>query len=137
MLITNYDTSKIFIWNNRYKRFTLLNDSGAEKDFAPGTIMGRRHATGKVVPLVSTAADGSEVPIGILKSDVEDLADSGEIEVSICVFGEVAESKLVFDNGTDTLETVISNRRLGDRLMGDTAGVIVVPSTELTSDDNQ
>jgi len=133
----NYDTSKIFIWNNRYNPNELLNASGADKDFNPGLVVGRVTATGQIVPLVSTATDGSEIPVGVLRSCVVALADAGTSNVSVCIQGDVAEEQLIFDNGTDTLDTVIDGRSIRDRLIGDTKGINPIPGDELTGFDNQ
>lgn len=69
-------------------------------------------ANGKYVPFDSTTVDGSELIIGILKA--EDIAAAtlvaGDVEDNPIIFTGITfdEAKLVFDNGTDTLATVLS-----------------------------
>lgn len=138
-LHTDYDVSKIFVWNNRYQKETLKNITGGALDYLPGTLMGRITTggdTGKIIPLASAAVDGSAVPVGILLTNVEGLAAAGEKEVSICIAGDVVESKLILD-GSDTVDTVIDGRTIRDRISADTHGIKLVASAELTDFDNQ
>jgi hypothetical protein len=134
-LHTDYDVSKIFVFSNRYESGDLLNASGGVKTFFPGTLMGRITATGKLVPVVSTAVDGSEVPVGVLKTQVSELADAAEKKVNVCIAGDVVESKVILD-GAETMETIIDGRRIKDRIAADTMGIKLVDSFELTGVDN-
>jgi len=134
-LHTDYDVSKIFVFSNRYEGGTLLNASGGVKTFEPGTLMGRVTASGKLVPVASAAVDGSQFPVGILKTSVVDLADTGEKTVNICIAGDVVESKVVLD-GADTMDTIIDARPIKDRIAADTMGIKLVDSFELTGVDN-
>ena len=132
----DFDVSKIFIFNNRYEKGTFLNASGGIKSFVPGTLLGKITASGKIIPLVSGAADGSNIPVGILLTEIKDLADAGEESVNYCIAGDVAEEKVVLDAG-DNLGTVISGRTINDRIIADTMGIKLVASDELTGFDNQ
>ena len=134
-LHTDYDVSKIFVFSNRYEGGTLLNASGGVKTFEPGTLMGRVTASGKLVPVASASVDGSQFPVGILKTSVVDLADTGEKTVNICIAGDVVESKVVLD-GADTMDTIIDARPIKDRIAADTMGIKLVDSFELTGVDN-
>lgn len=134
--ITNYDTSKIFLWNNRYDTFEYENSTGAEVTLEAGTVMGRISTSGKVVPLDSGASDGSQFPIGVLNSKWT-VADGETVNVSLCVSGDVASDKLVFTDEYDDLDTVVSDRRLRDRIGSDTVGIKLVSGTELTGYDNE
>ena len=131
----NYDVSKIFVWDNRYEEGALLNASGGVKSFLPGTLMGRVSASGKLVPVASAATDGSEIPVGILLTSVEDLADAAENDVNICIAGDVVLNKIILD-GADTLDTLIAGRPIKDRIAADTMGIKIVASDELTDFDN-
>lgn len=135
-LHTNYDVSKIFVWNNRYENGTFLNAGGAAASFAPGTVLGRIATSGKIVPLTSAATDGSQIPVGILLTEIVSLAAAGEKTINFCIAGDVVESKLIFD-GSDTVETIVDDRRLKDRIAADTMGIKLVDSFELTGFDNQ
>lgn len=134
---TNFDTSKIFIWNNRFISGTYTNPSasGDEVTLAKGTVMGRISATQKLTPLTSGASDGSQYPVGILADDYTvDYLESAE--VFICVAGDVAE-ELIDLQGSDTLDTVISGRSIRDRIGGDTVGINLVAGTAMDGFDNQ
>lgn len=133
-LFTNYDVSKIFVWDNHYITGEYTNSSGSAVTLAVGTIVGRVHATGKILPLLSTATDGSKWTVGFL-ADAYTVAAGATVNVGICVSGGVVQDKIVL-NGSDTLDTVIDTRRLRDRIPADTLGVRLVPSTELSGTDN-
>lgn len=133
--IINYDVSKIFIWDNRYEKANYTNSTYDPISLVPGTLMGRISATQEIVPLESGASDGSQYPVGILQSEIT--VDEGDtVSLTICVAGDVVESKVILE-GSDTMNTVISGRSIRDRIGGDTVGIKLVPSTELTADDNQ
>lgn len=140
----DYDISKIFVFDNRYTQGTLLNASGASKTFYPGTVLGRIAANGKLIPCDSTATDGSQIPMGILKTEIT-LGIAGEDEVNVCIKGDVVSSKLIFV-GAETLATVVTindsvpaattyTRTMKDLIQS--TGVILVDGDELTGFDNQ
>lgn len=137
-LTVNSDTSKIFIGDNRhdifnYAKVNLTND---DITIPAGTLFGRISATGYVTPLASGASDGSQFPIGILREDKTILyGEDFDGQVTLCVEGRVAEDKVIFQ-GSDTMNTVVSSRRLRDRIGSDTVGIKLVPSTEMTGYDN-
>ena len=98
--------------------------------------MGRITATGKIKALESDAADGSEIPVGILNKDIT-ISAGDTVNVNICVAGDVVEDKIVLTKVGDTLETTISSRRLKDRIGADTVGDKLVASTEHSDFDNK
>lgn len=136
----DYDISKIFIWNNRYISATFNNDTGAEADFAPGTVVARIASTAKIVVLDPTAIDGSQIPIGVLKSSITALADAADKVVNFCYAGDVVEDKLILQ-GSDTLATVVTigtgteNTRI-IRDMLTSVGINIIESDEQTEFDN-
>lgn len=135
-MTTNYDVSKIFIWGNRFVGAQYNNDGYAPVTIAEGTVMGRIKTTGKVIPLESDATDGSQYPVGILQRTIT--VDEGDtVIVDICIAGDVAQEKVILVKDGDTLETVIDNRQIRDRITGDTMGIKLVPGTEQTGFDNQ
>ena len=134
-LHTDYDVSKIFVFSNRYESATLTNASGGVKTFLPGTLMGRITASLKLVPVASAAVDGSQFPVGVLKTQVTDLADATDATVNVCISGDVVESKVILD-GADTMDTIIVARPIRDRIASDTMGIKLVDSFELTGVDN-
>lgn len=130
-----YDTSKIFLWNNRYENALYNNSAYGSVTLLAGTLMGRVSATGWIKPLASGASDGSQFPVGVLANDV--IVDGGALEtLAICVSGDVDESKIILQ-GADTMEVTISSRRLRDRIGADTVGIKLVSGTEMTEYDNQ
>jgi hypothetical protein len=133
---TNFDLSKIFIWNNRYENATYINSGYTPATIPAGTVMGRIGATQNVVPLVSTASDGSQYPVGILACDLNAIAAGATQACTICVSGDVSQDKLVLQ-GADTLSTIVSSRSIFDRIGSDTIGVKITANTEMTQNDNQ
>jgi hypothetical protein len=134
-LFANQDTSKIFVWDNRTATFNYNNATYSDVELTAGMIMGRISATGFITELDATASDGSQFPIGIL-FESQTAEASSTIQLTLCVSGDVVENKLVLKSGT-TLNSVISGRRLFDRIGSDTVGVkLVQGSEELTTFDN-
>lgn len=132
---TNYDVTKIFVWDNRYIDGQYNNSGYEEVTLALGTLMGRISATQLMVPLNSAATDGSQFPVGILAQG-RTVAEGDTIDISICVSGDVAESQVILADG-DTMDTVISDRSIRDRIGADTVGIKLVGGTEMTDFDNQ
>ena len=90
-------------------------DAAETIDVALYTILGQITASGKLVALESDAVDGSQFPIGIINESI--LAASivaGDVNVLDIVVGDgvVNQDKIVFRNGTDTLDTMVSGRTL-------------------------
>lgn len=139
VLHVDNDFNKVFIGRNEYEGgFTFNNNTGGQATFPVGTLVGRRADNGKIVALASgTGTQGENIPLGVLAQEITDLADAADVtDITICVAGKVAEEKLDLQ-GADTLDTVISTRRLRDRILGDTKGVILIASDDLTNFDNQ
>jgi len=128
------DVSKIFLRDNRYQKgYSLNNPTYNPMVLAAGTLMGRISGTGYLAPIYAAGADGTQFPVGILAHDVS--IDSGETqEVTIVDGGDVAENKVLFFYSGQTLETVVSSRRLRDHLQAQ--GIKLVTSTEMTEYDN-
>lgn len=133
---TNYDLSKIFIFNNLYKNGAYVNSSYVTVTLVAGTVMGRQAFSQEIIPLVSTANDGSQFPVGILAADVS-IAAGATVSLPFCESGDVAEEQIAFSNGTDTLDTIVSGRSLRDRMGSDTVGVRLVKVDNMTQNDNQ
>ncbi len=109
ILVTQFDYAKVFLWNNRYKTYTYTNGTGSSVTLAPNTVMAHIPSTNKVMPYVSTATDGSDIPHGILKTQTSLVVANGDsITVTVCVWGDVASEQIVFYNGTDTVTTVVN-----------------------------
>lgn len=136
-MITNYDVSKIFLWNNRFENDNYVNNSNYNPvTLRAGTVMGRVALTNVLVPCDASQIDGSQFPIGILAQDMT-ISGGQTIKATICVSGDVAAGKVIFFTG-NTLETIVAGRRMKDRIQSDSVGIkLVFGSTEMTSIDNQ
>lgn len=135
MLNTNYDVSKIFIWNNRYNRASYTNSGEDPVTLPKGTVLGRVTTGGKVKPFTSGASDGSQQPVGILADDYI-VAPSATVIIMFCDGGDVAEEKLIFQGG-DSLTTVVTGQGIVRDLIGKNTTIKLVAGTELTGFDNQ
>lgn len=132
---TQTDTSKIFLFDNRYDNFEYNNGTYADENLYAGQLMGEIAATRKIVPVDPTASDGSEIPVGVLAND--HTVEAGTTKtVALCVSGDVAEEKIRLDPGVN-MNDVIDGRTLRQRIGSDTVGLKLVPGTELTGYDNQ
>lgn len=147
-LFTNYDTSKIFVWNNRYATATYTNSSGNEVTIPAGRLLGRINSSNKVALHVSSATDGSEQPIGVAAKEYV-VANGDSVTITYCIAGDVVESKLTLggsdtlativtrtytDSGTDTVEVASGTIR---DLIHRNSQIILVSGTELTGTDNE
>ena len=134
-LFINTDVSKILLGDNQTDKGLITNSTYDPVTLAAGTVLGRIANTDFVIPSESDASDGSEIVKGILMQDI--IIEGGEsINAPICVAGKVNESKLVFAKVGDSLETVISGRRYKDKIEGETVGIKLIQSTDLTAFDN-
>lgn len=107
MLITQFDYSKLFIWNPKTRTGTYTNGTGGTVDLLKGRIFGRIAANNRVTPQVSTAIDGSQVPRFILANDYLQVANGATITVTFAISGEIAREGVIF-GGSDTYATVIT-----------------------------
>jgi len=133
--ITNVDTSKIFIWGNRFDKAEYTNSTYDAVTLPAGTLLGRNSSTLEVKPLTSGASDGSQFPVGIL-NETHTVEAGDTATLAYCVAGDVAKEMVILQ-GSDTLDTVVSSKTIGDRIGSDTVGVKLVATDELTGFDNQ
>lgn len=142
VLVTQFDYSKIFIWNGRFRQVTYTNPSGSQTVLPKGTLMGRVFATNKVLPNVSTATDGSQFPLGVLANDYT-VAGSATVTLNVMVAGDVAREAIIL-GGADTFATII---KLNDSASATTNmgtiedilwrnGILTVATSENTTPDN-
>lgn len=131
-ITADYNFEKAFIFDNKFITGEYNNASGSEVTLTLGQLLGRVSATGRLVPLVATATDGSQNVVGIL-ADTITVPDATTVTINVCTFGEVNERVLSLETGT-TLDSVIAGRRLRD-LIAD-KGIHLVPTTENTGFDN-
>ena len=129
----DYDFSKLFLFENRYRRIDI-SASGADIVLSQGMLIGTISASGEGAIMASGSSDGSQIPTGICAEDIT-VVDGSTESVLICIGGHVDEDKLIFD-GTDDLDTAVSGRIYRDRIASDTLGIYLVSSTELSAVDN-
>jgi hypothetical protein len=136
-LNTNYSVAQLLLgFDNKFEPYDYTNSAGTSKTIARGTVMGRVNASGKILPLVAAASDGSQFPIGILCENVTVIAGA-TTNLSLCVSGGVAKELIVFDNGTDTFASVVDGQRLDTLIGANTVGVKMYGTDNLTGFDNQ
>jgi len=133
-LNSNFDFTKLFIFENNYKKADFTNSTGGDVVLTIGMLVGKITASGKLLQLKSAAVDGSQLPVGVLAENIT-VPDTVTVQLTYCVGGHVNENLLVFD-GADTLDTVVSAKTLGDRLIGDTLGIYPTPASANTKPDN-
>lgn len=134
VLAADFNAKNVFIAQNDYSKANMTNSTYDPIEYPIGLILGRVAATGEVVPCESTATDGSQYPVGILSETIT--IDGGDtLEVPFCVAGHVAEEMVVTTN-SDTLETVIEDKMLRDRIGSDTVGIFLRLGDDQTNFDN-
>lgn len=150
-LITNYDTSQIFLGRQRTDTASYTNGTGDDVTLAAGTLIGRiltGESAGKIAVQDSDATDGSQDPIGILYENYE-VADGATETLTYAVGGDVDAGLLTYASGDDE-DTVIyavgtdaASPPVGvtiplgtikDRLQ--MRGFVLKATTELTAIDN-
>jgi hypothetical protein len=105
----DYLFKRLLLGKYTTRRIDYANISGAEETVEIGTVMGRVDATKKLVPCQSDADDGSQEPVCILMEKLDAIATAGTVDqVLVCDGGEINKDLLVFQNGTDTLETSVT-----------------------------
>lgn len=130
-LTSQYDISKIFLFDNKYRKVNIANATGSAMVLVAGTIIG---CVG-ITHAPYDADTANQLPVGILADDIT-IANGSNADVDICYGGKVAEEKIVFSDTDDTLDTIVSNRSIRDMLISNTLGIELVTANELTADDN-
>lgn len=133
-VITNYDTSKLFLRDTRFEVMSYTNSTGVEVTLPAGLILGRIAATEKVLPLVKAATNGSQYPVGILAQN-KTVANGVTVNLNVCIKGELDKDLIILPASTD-FDDVIEAKTLADRIKSDTLGILLVQGQELTSFDN-
>lgn len=137
--VTNYNTQNLFLGQNFYADATYTNSTGSEVTISNGRLLGRVQATNKVLPQVTAATDGSELPIGVAAGDYV-VANGSTVTITYCYGGPVAEG-LVILNGSDTMATAVATPSAGaggtihDLIVRNTQ-IDLVPGIQLSAYDN-
>ena len=100
------EVSRIFVFGNHTSPGQITNGGGSTLELKEGTVLGRVASSGLLAVMKSSAVDGSQLPVGVLMSDI-DIAAAATVDVNAVVSGDVIEERLIFD-GTDDLDTVIT-----------------------------
>jgi hypothetical protein len=130
-LVNTYDFSKIFLFDNKYRKVNIANATGSSFVLVAGTVIG---CVG-ITHAPYDADTANQLPVGILAEDITILTGTNA-DVTICNGGKVAEEKVVFFDTDDTLAGIVSNRSIRDMLISNTLGLELVTTDELTAQDN-
>ena len=138
MLVNNYDYSEFLLFNITTDTGTLTNASGSTITLNMGTAIGRIAATGLLVQQVSTATDGSQVPIGLLATGY--VIPTGTSQVMTYVkAGEVNAQQVQLSAGDTLLTSITDNSThlgtIGDILAG--KGILLKGGTNINYLDTQ
>jgi hypothetical protein len=142
--ITNYDRAKIWIGNNRFLEGSLKNTGSADITLPVGTLLAKVSAiavdTANVVGYLrvfdSANTEGGKIPVGILAKELVVAAGATVTGVTYCYKGEFDYDFLVFNNGTDTLDTVVNGKAIRESIIAETQ-LIGVSVDQMTGYDNQ
>lgn len=128
-LFSAYDFSKIFLFDNKYRKVSIAA-SGADVTITAGELIG-------IVSTVYQPYDSTTSNIRLvgIAAETITISDGDSADVLICISGKVAEDKLVF-NGTDTIDTVVDYKTLREHIESDTLGIELASTDELTAADN-
>lgn len=131
-----------FLRNNQFidGKFDEPNTSG-EFTLEQGTVMARVASSGKLVRFDSTAIDGSQIPVGVATQDYTMAGGATDVDISVCVSGDVKESVLKMPVNNETLDTVVTidaeyTRTVRDMIAGTTQGIHLISFDELSEHDN-
>lgn len=90
------DLSTVFVFDPTY-RTEVVNFAGADT-LAPGTILGRITASGKLTLCNPVAVDGSQVPKAILDYELT-ATGAGDKQARVGIAGKFRVDKILFDGG--------------------------------------
>ncbi len=131
----NTNLAKLFPYIKEQKQYVYTNSGYVDAALLAGTVMGVIAVTGKVVPMTSAATDGSQFPIGILAQDYTIEAGLSS-SLSIMVQGWVRQDMILLQ-GSDTLSTIVSDRRIFERIGSDSCGILIQSTVNATNYENQ
>ncbi len=143
LAVNNYSQNPIFIWNDRFNSQTATyTDTGSGSTLLAGMTIGRVFATNKVMQSLTTARDGSQIPIGVLLADYT-IAAGASVDLTFGIAGDVNSSLIIFGGSpADSLSSAVylndGSSQIGtvlDILNG--AGIIPVKANEMTYRDTQ
>ena len=95
MVQSDQSVGSIDLEGTRYAS-EIFTPAAAATLYVAGTVLGRITATGKLLPSLIGAADGSQVPVGLLGHDVLSDGTPSDENVRMVIFGGVIKSKLQY-----------------------------------------
>lgn len=134
-IITNSDTSELEMFNGTFADRSVTVP--ASTTLLKGTALGYNTTTSKTVGSESDGTDGEDATRFLLMQDlVNDTVSAVDSSARVMISGEVDGSKILFLNGTDTLDTdIVSGLTVRDSMK--TEGLIAVFRTTEDILDNQ
>lgn len=126
--------AKLFPFEKEFRQYSYNNSTYDPITLSAGTVMGVIATTGLVVPMTSAASNGSQFPIGILAEDYT-IDEGTTVSMAIMVRGRVRQDMILLQ-GSDTLSTVVSSRRIFERIGSDSVGILIIGATNCTIFDN-
>jgi hypothetical protein len=129
ILTTQFNTEKCFLGGNKYITATYTNGTGSTVTLTSGQLVGRIRSSGKIKPHVSSATDGSQIPIGVLRigagmgGDTIAVVDGASATVKVCYTGDINANTMSF-GGSDTLATMLLFSNSSDAATTTSAGCI-------------
>ncbi|MBX2906164.1 MAG: head decoration protein [Taibaiella sp.] len=142
MLTRNYNISQLILFGTPVTTTAIItNSTGSTMTLQPGRVLGRVEATTtNVYPQVSSATDGSQIPVGVLAQKVV-IADGDSATVTFIRGGFVQLDDLFLGlGGSDTLNTAISDNSTFLGTIGDIlakCGVYFINANDQTYLDTQ
>jgi hypothetical protein len=106
-----YDVDNIFFtFPSKQLSKTFVNGTASERTIKAGTLVGYTTADQTIgKPVESDGTDGSEVPLAVVLYDIVIPAGAAEeVDALVGENGAIYEDQVVLDNGTDTLDTVMT-----------------------------
>lgn len=130
--ITNNDVTKLEVFNPKYEDLTV-QVLGADT-LVENTVLAYDQATGTYKATVSTVAATATARAILKQANV--FSGAGTASLRCLVGGEVRASQLVFDNGTDTVDTQPASQDSFRTQLRD-YGIIARDEREIDETDNQ
>ena len=92
LVITNHQERSIVIFGAQYNANIVL--AAGAVTYVAGTLLGRITASGKLTAYTSGAADGSEIPLAVLREELV-FAGAGEVSAKVIVEGTLDRDLMV------------------------------------------
>ena len=130
-LNVDYQSKNLLRGNNEFS-YGDVTASGADVELTMGEVMGRISATGKLVPLLHSASDGSQYPAGLAYFGInatKTVTDGTTDSIELVYQGRVDASLINFGTAS-TLDSVVGGRTVRDWLRD--IGLVLIDPQEQT-----